>query len=71
MRAMRWVFVLAGVTAAALQTGCGATPASLGITGPGSQPPPAVNSNDSTIMTPGVTDPNTGSGIDQHFYNYN
>jgi hypothetical protein len=69
---MRWALLLAGLTAATLLTGCGATPASLGITGPGPQAPPeATAPNDTPMSPPGLPDPSTGSGADQRFYHYN
>jgi hypothetical protein len=56
--------------------GCGRSPASLGITGPGA-PPPAPTNDDSTITNPGITDP-AGYGpsvgpapSNQRYFNYN
>ncbi len=40
--------------------GCGHTPASLGITGPGVAPSPAPASDDSTITSPGIPDQGGG-----------
>ncbi len=71
MHLMRWVFLWAGLTVAALQTGCAGTPASLGITGPGAQVPPDVTPADTPMAPPGLPDPNTGSAPDQRFYHYN
>lgn len=68
---MRWVILLAGLTATALAAGCGATPASLGITGPGPQVQPQMAPDDATVLPPGVPNANTGSGSEQRFYNYN
>jgi hypothetical protein len=70
---MSRAILLAGLAAAALQAGCGATPQSLGITGPGTSPPvqPQAAPDDGTSAPPGVPDPNTSSGIDQRFYRYN
>jgi hypothetical protein len=69
---MRWAFLLAGLIAAVLQAACGTTPAQFGITGPGpSGPAEAAPTNDTPMSPPGLPDPNTGSGSDQRFYNYN
>ena len=40
--------------------GCGESPASLGITGPGAPPTAPPASDDSTITNPGI--PDTGGG---------
>ena len=71
MSAMRWVILLAGLTVAALQTGCGNTPASFGITGPAPQAPPQMAPDDATVLTPGLPNSGTGSGTEQRFFNYN
>ena len=68
---MRWLFLLAGLTAAALQTGCTGTPESLGITGPGPQAEPDLNPADATMQAPGVPNPDNGLGTDQRYYHYN
>jgi len=68
---MRWIFLSAGLTVAALQTGCSGTPASLGITGPAPQVPPDMAPNETPMALPGLPDPNAGSGPDQRFYHYN
>jgi hypothetical protein len=49
--------ILIGVLAL---SGCGDTPASLGITGPGAPPPPAPAIDDTTVGVPGI--PDTGGG---------
>ena len=51
---MRTLILLAALGLA----GCGNSPASLGITGPGAPPPPAPASDDST--SPGVPDQGGG-----------
>ena len=53
---MRTLILLAALGLA----GCGNSPASLGITGPGAPPPPAPASDDSTITSPGVPDQGGG-----------
>jgi len=68
---MRWVFLLAGLTAAALQTACGTTPQQFGITGPAPQTEPTLTPDDATVRAPGLPDANTGSGFEQRYYNYN
>jgi hypothetical protein len=68
---MRWVFLLAGLTSAALQTGCGTTPQQFGITGPAPQVQPKMAPDDATILAPGLPDPGTSSGFEQRYYNYN
>jgi hypothetical protein len=68
---MRWAFLLAALTAAAFQTGCGTSPVKFGITGPGPQAPPEATPNDTPMSIPGLPDPNSGSGADQRFYHYN
>ena len=68
---MRWVILLAGLTAAAPLTGCGSTPASFGITGPGPQAPPQMAPDDAAGGLPGLPNPGTGSGTEQRFFNYN
>jgi len=57
---------------------CDATPASLGITGPGAPPPPPPAIDDSTILNPGIPDPGNGYGPSVgttpspgRYYNYN
>ncbi len=50
MRALALVVVL-GVA------GCDATPASLGITGPGTSAVPPRETNDGTLSPPGIPDP--------------
>ena len=64
--------------AALALTACNATPASIGITGPGAPPPPPPAIDDSTILNPGIPDPGNGygPGVGTHpsagqFYNYN
>ena len=42
--------------------GCGDSPASLGITGPGAPPPPPQQVDDSTIANPGLPDSPGGYG---------
>jgi hypothetical protein len=71
MRAMRKVALLTGLTATALLGGCGVTPESLGITGPGQRPPPTFGPDDTVLQPPGLPDPNTGSGPEQRYYRYN
>jgi hypothetical protein len=71
MPIMRWVFLLAGLTAAALQAGCGRTPESLGITGPAPPVEPQMAPDDATVMPPGLPQSGTGSGAEQRYYNYN
>jgi uncharacterized lipoprotein YajG len=71
MQAMRWVFLLVGLSAATLQAGCGATPESLGITGPAPTVQPELVPDDATVMPPGLPRAGTGSGADQRYYNYN
>ncbi len=71
MPAMRWAILLAGLIAAAPLTGCGSTPASFGITGPGPPAPPPMAPDDATVLPPGIPTPGTGSGTEQRFYNYN
>jgi hypothetical protein len=66
------------IAAVLVLAGCGATPASLGITGPGEPPPPPPAPTDSTIGNPGLPDagygygpsvgPNPASG---QYFNYN
>jgi len=68
---MRWAILLAGLTVAALQTGCGSSPASFGITGPSPQVQPQLTPDDATVLPPGLPDANTGSGSEQRFYRYN
>ena len=69
---MRWMTLLAGLIAAALQAGCGdVSPQSLGITGPGAKPEPVFAPDDTLILPPGLPDPSTGSGPEQRFYRYN
>ena len=68
---MRWMFLLAGLTVAALQAGCGTTPQSFGITGPAPQTQPQLAPDDTVVRPPGVPNSNTGSGEEQRFYNYN
>ena len=57
--------------------GCDASPASLGITGPGAPPPLApASDDDSTIRDPGIPDPGgiygPGTGPSQgRYFNYN
>jgi hypothetical protein len=57
---------------------CDATPASLGITGPGPPPSPPPAIDDSTILNPGVPDPGNSYGpsvgpspSSGRFFNYN
>ena len=69
--AMRWVLLSAGLTVAALQAGCGATPHQFGITGPAPQVEPQMAPDDATVLPPGLPDPSTGSGAEQRFYHYN
>ena len=68
---MRWVFILAGLSAAALLAGCGKTPQQFGITGPAPQAEPNLTPDDATLLPPGLPDPGTGSGAEQRFYHYN
>jgi hypothetical protein len=68
---MRCAFLLAGLIAAALQTGCGMTPASLGITGPAPEVQPQMTPDDATVQPPGLPTSNTGSGAEQRYYRYN
>jgi hypothetical protein len=56
--------------------GCDASPASLGITGPGAPPPLAPASDDSIIRNPGIPDPGglygPGTGPSPgRYFNYN
>lgn len=70
---IRTLSLLAALTLA----NCDATPASLGITGPGAPPsPPKID--DSTILNPGIPDPGNGYGPSigpnpsaGQFFNYN
>jgi hypothetical protein len=55
---MRLLPLLAVLTAA----GCNASPASLGITGPGAPPKPPPAIDDSTILAPGIPDPGSTYG---------
>jgi hypothetical protein len=71
MPRMRWLFLIAGLTTLTLQTGCGSTPESLGITGPAPQVQPEMAPNDATVLPPGLPDPNTSSGAEQRYYRYN
>jgi hypothetical protein len=48
--------------AALAAAGCNASPASLGITGPGAPPKPPPIIDDSTILAPGTPDPGNGYG---------
>ena len=59
---MRTLILLAALGLA----GCGNSPASLGITGPGAPPSPAPASDDSTITSPGVPDQGGGYLWAQH-----
>ncbi len=68
---MRWLILLTGLTAAALQAGCGASPQSLGITGPGPRVAPNFSPDDATIQNPGIPDANTSSDPEQRFFRYN
>ena len=61
MPIMRWVFLLAGLTAAALQAGCGPAP----------PVEPQMAPDDATVMPPGLPQSGTGSGAEQRYYNYN
>jgi hypothetical protein len=67
---MRWIFLSAGLTVAALQTGCDRPPQAFGITGPAPQVQPELTPDDTTILAPGIPN-STGSGSEQRFYNYN
>lgn len=71
MGPMRWLIILAGLAAIFLQVGCGATPQSLGITGPGPVLQPALRPSDATVPNPGLPDPGTSSGAEQRYYRYN
>ncbi len=68
---MRWIFLLGGLTAAALQVGCDRTPQSFGITGPAPQAAPQMMPDDTVLRPPGLPNSGTGSGEEQRFYNYN
>lgn len=68
---MRWASLLAGLTVAALQAGCGSTPQSFGITGPAPQVQPQMAPDDATVLPPGLPNPDTGSGSEQRYYRYN
>jgi hypothetical protein len=70
MHLMRWLLLLAGLIGAWLQAGCGVTPQSLGITGPG-VPPPARAPDDSTMLPPGLPNPGTSVDPQQRYYRYN
>jgi hypothetical protein len=57
---------------------CSASPASLGITGPGAPPPPPPAPDDSTITVPGIPDPGASYGpsigpipSNGRYFNYN
>lgn len=69
---MRWAFLLAALTAAVLQGGCGRTPKSLGITGPAAPTPlPAATPDEANVPPPGVPGSGANSGDDQRYYHYN
>jgi hypothetical protein len=68
---MRWVFLFSGLTVAALQTSCGRTPQSFGITGPAPQVAPQMTPDDTVVRPPGLPNGDTGSSEEQRFYNYN
>jgi hypothetical protein len=58
--------------------GCSASPASLGITGPGAPAPPPAAPDDSTIGSPGIPDPGASYGpsigpapSSGRYFNYN
>jgi hypothetical protein len=66
---MLWIVVLAG---------CGSTPQSLGITGPGAAPAEAPGAGDSVVPPPGI--PNMGGSYrynigptqsEDRYFNYN
>ncbi|HEX4172330.1 MAG TPA: hypothetical protein VHY82_07610 [Acetobacteraceae bacterium] len=69
---MRYLVLLA----IAMLAGCGSSPRSLGITGPGAAPAEAPGANDSVVPPPGISNPegsyryNVGplqSGGDRYF----
>jgi hypothetical protein len=71
---IRWLVPLA----AALLAGCGSSPQSFGITGPGVTPAASPQSDDSEVPAPGIS--NTGNsyrynigpaGSGDRFFNYN
>jgi hypothetical protein len=76
---MRMAMLLFAMLVVALASaGCGATPASLGITGPGAPPPPPAAPDDSTISSPGIPDPGASYGpsigpipSSGRYFNYN
>jgi hypothetical protein len=69
---MRWIFLIAVLSVAALQAGCGRTPQSLGITGPGpAPPPPTATPDEETVTPPGVPGSGANTGDDQRYYHYN
>ena len=69
---MRRILLLVGLSMAALQAGCGVTPQQLGITGPGTTPARSQTApDDSTLLPPGLPNPDSGAGGEQRFYRYN
>lgn len=68
---MRWLAILLGLVTTLLQAGCGATPQSLGITGPGQARPPAMVPDDAVVPNPGLPAANSSSGAEQRYYRYN
>jgi hypothetical protein len=68
---MHWIFLLAGLAVAALSAGCSGSPQKMGITGPAPQVEPQMAPADATTQSPGLPDPNTGSGAEQRYFHYN
>ena len=70
---MRWLVLIVALSAA----GCSATPESLGITGPGAPPAPAVQDNIAPVGVPADTGNSFGPSFgpipsgNGRYFNYN
>jgi hypothetical protein len=65
------VVLLIGFTTTGLLCGCGVSPQSLGITGPGPAPRPPATRDHNVIENPGGSNAGIGVSPVQRLYNYN